>query len=500
MDNHHIQNIDGIKHVTSPVIRTYTGTPQGPIATPPKPKKRFRKWVIALMVLLVLILGSGVGLAILGKKITNQSFVGQSKGWIAGAKDLIMGSLGQTPLEGEELGSANILLLGIGGSGHDGPYLSDTMILTQIKLNSGQAVLTSIPRDYQVKLDRIGYRKINAAFSEGYMKNKDWNEAGALARQVVADLSGLAVPYFAVIDFAGFEKAINQLGGIQINVPATFTDYQYPDGLGGYLPPQTFKQGNQTFNGSRALIYARSRHAAGNQGSDFARSTRQQQVLESVKDKVLELNLLADSGTITKLMKTFAENFHTNLTPGQILRLAKIAQTEHFEAVSSNLNPETGLVCPYITEETQAYVLVPCPGKTSQDIKNFFQNALTFGQVTKEKAVVWIAAKNPNSFSYRKVAKYFEQAGITVWPINYPDVEPESSIVYTINSKPATEQFLLDSLAGKKVTLAPPNIKIDSLRSDFIVILGTKLPETFQNVVQPSSAEKKIDTTARQPE
>lgn len=479
-----IKNIDGLKPPSSPKVQIFVGS--HPATPPPEPKKKKRKrWPFVLIAIFFVLLSITGVIFGYGKKLASQSFVGESMGWIASAKDLLLGGLGQAPLEGEESGWVNVLLLGIGGSGHDGPYLSDTIILTQIKINDGQAVLSSIPRDYQVKIDRVGYRKINAAFSEGFTKNKDWNEAGAFAREAVESVSGLSIPYFAVIDFAGFEKAIEQVGGVTVDIPVTFTDYQYPDGKGGYMPPQTFKAGKETMNGDRALIYARSRHASGGQGSDFARSQRQQQVIDALRTKVVELNLVADSGTITKLLKTFAENFHTNLTPGQILRLAKIAQEQNFQTVSSNLNPETGLICPYITPETQAYVLVPCPGKTIADLHEFFKNALSFGLVGKEKAVVWIATNTPNSQAYKRVAQYLEQAGLTVWSLNYTDVEPEQSVVYAVNDKPATKQFLVDALDARTVNLAPPNIKIDATRSDMVVILGVRLPEKFTTPLKP---------------
>ena len=107
------------------------------------------------------------------------------------------------------------------------------------------------------------------------------------------NLTGLQVPYFAVMDFSGFEKAIDQVGGVDVTVDRTFTDYQYPDSGTGYLPPQTFTAGPQHMDGARALIFARSRHAAGVEGSDFARSQRQQKIIDAFKQKVLSMNLVS---------------------------------------------------------------------------------------------------------------------------------------------------------------------------------------------------------------
>jgi LCP family protein required for cell wall assembly len=486
------KNLDAAHGNLSPKIQIYTGAPGKPPLPNPKKTKKWPFWII-LGILLIVILG-GFGFTY-GKNLTSQSFVGQSLGWFASAKDLFMGSIGQTSLEGEDTGWVNVLLLGIGGENHDGPYLSDTMILVQIKLETGQAVLTSIPRDYQVKLPKAGYRKINSAFSEGFVVNKDWNEAGKSALDAVSSISGLDIPYFAVIDFNGFEKAIDKIGGISINVPTSFTDFQYPDENEGYMAPQVFKAGVQTMDGSRALIYARSRHASGNQGSDFARSQRQQLVIDAVKAKIINLNLVTDNSKITELLKTFSEHFHTNLTPGQIIRLARMGQSKDFQTVSANLNPDNGLICPYITEETKAYVLIPCPDKKDSDIKDFFYHALDIGLISKEKSVVWIATKNPNSASFKRITSLLEQTGLVVWPLSYTDLEPDDTVLYEINDKPATKAFLLDALKAKEVSLAPPNIKIDATRSDIVIILGTNLPSRFTSPLpMPATSKPPVES------
>ncbi len=448
---------------------------------PKIPTKRRRLWPWFATAFLLILIGIGVfGLQTLNKW-ANGSFVGRTGSVFQNATDLIFGATGQASLEGEAEGIVRVLLLGIGGEGHDGPYLSDTIILAQLKLDTNEVSLTALPRDYQVRLPNGGgQRKINAAFAEGFAKNKDWNEAGRYAREVVEKLSGLSIPYFAVIDFSGFEKAIDQVGGVEVLVERTFTDYKYPDKNNGYLSPQTFTQGMQHFTGAEALIFARSRHAAGPEGSDFARSARQQKVIQALRQKVQTLNILTDGNKIAQLLQTFASHFHTNLTPGQLIRLAKIGQDMNSEQiVSSSLDPVTGLICPEIAAESGAYILVPCAGKSATDIQTFFQNALSIGKLSKEQSVVWIATQDQRTTEYRRVAALLEQAGLTVWPITYTDLSPEQSVVFQVNPKPATTQFLIQKLQGREVTVAPPNIKIDATRSDVILILGNNLPAEF---------------------
>ncbi len=469
----------------APVVSIQVGTP--------KPKNRKRHWLRIFVILTIIAVSIGTTYALtVAHQWSAGSFVGQkSNSFFGNALDLIRGTTGQAPIDGEETGHINILLLGIGGEGHDGPYLSDTIILAQINLDTNEVALTSIPRDYQVKLPKnFGFRKINAAFAEGYNLHKDWNEAGSLATGVVSELSGIKVNYFAVVDFSGFEQAINQIGGLDVVVDRTFTDYQYPDNKDGYLPPQAFTQGSAHMDGQTALIFARSRHAAGPEGSDFSRSQRQQKIITAFREKVQQLNLVADSGQIASLLHTFASHFHTNLTPGQLLRLTKIAQkTDRAHIVSTSLDPDTGLICSEITEDTKAYVLVPCYSTTTDDIRSFFANAQYIGKLREEKSVVWIATSNPKSNAYRRIEAVLQSSGLTVWPISYNDLEPTDSVIYEINKKPATADYLKTLLTAREVTLPPPNIKIDSTRSDIILILGLDLPERFTKPLPPAPTQ-----------
>ncbi len=466
-------------------------------------KRKHSKWPWVLGFLFLMLAGGLYVIVHTAQKWTTDSFVGQSSNIFSSAKDIFLGTTGQADLQGEKEGVVRILLLGIGGEGHDGPYLSDTIILAQLTLATNEVSLTALPRDYQVQLpDGLGQRKINAAFAEGFNKNKNWEEAGRFAREVVQTVSGLNIPYFAVIDFRGFEKAIDQVGGVDVAVERTFTDYKYPDNNNGYLPPQTFTEGMQHLNGARALIYARSRHAAGPEGSDFARGIRQQKIMQALKQKVFSLNLVTDSGQIAQLLQTFAAHFHTNLTPGQLVRLAKIGQEiEPGNIISTSLDPVTGLVCPEIAAESGAYILVPCAGKTKQDIQQFFKNALAIGKLSEEKSVVWIATNDPKTTTYRRISALLEQAGLTVWPIAYTDIQPEQSVIYQVNPKPATTDFLKTTLKAKEVTVAPPNIRIDSSRSDVIVILGENIPAEFSKPLPlstPSRTQPTPEPTATQ--
>jgi polyisoprenyl-teichoic acid--peptidoglycan teichoic acid transferase len=188
----------------------------------------------------------------------------------------------------------NVLLLGIGGGTHAGEDLTDTIIVLSLDNKNHAAALISIPRD--IWSDTLK-DKINSAYHYGEEKKKG---SGMILSKVVAeDVIGMPIQYAILIDFSGFKDIVDLLGGIDVNVSSAFTDNDYPipgkeqDTCPGdptnrcVYETVHFDAGRQHMDGARALIYVRSRHAEGEEGSDFARNRRQQEVLIALKDKVM---------------------------------------------------------------------------------------------------------------------------------------------------------------------------------------------------------------------
>lgn len=473
-------------------VQDYNSNPKN--APAPK-KKRVLRYLLLSIVFVILALGSII--VVRAVNIGNKIFVGQKSSIFSRVSDLLKGATGSTRLVGEDLGQINILLLGIGGEGHDGPYLSDTIMLAQIRPDLQKISIVSLPRDYLVSLPNgLGERKINSAFAEGFNQNKDYNQAGEWARQTVEKVSGVKIPYFAVVDFQGFKEALDLVGGVDVNVERTFTDYTYPDEKDGYLPPVTFTQGPTHLNGDRALIYARSRHAAGPEGSDFARSQRQQIVMSALKDKVQQLNLITDSGKLNSLLSVVGNHFHTNITPSEMFRLYTLGKEYNRDSVISlSLDPVTKLICPQILESNGAYVLTPCPGKKASDIQDFFKNSFTTGRAQSENAIVWLADSTKNPAFYKAAQKTLEDQGVTVYQVGYSGPTLEQTVVYTVNDKPGTSDVIKASLSGTDVSLPPPGIKIDQAKVDLVVVLGGEPTIPINNTDTAPTPTPKTKTT-----
>ncbi len=303
---------------------------------PTRKKRRNWKWWIILIILL----GGGlwIGNSILSK--TNQIFTNDKNIFSRLGRLLVSDD---KPLSGEDSGMVNVLLLGYGGPGHEGPYLTDTMIVASINTKTSDIILTTIPRDFWVNLGELGSSKINAAYAYN-LSEDDPNSAGSAAIKAAEQVTGLEIPYFAAIDFQGFTKAVDHVDGVDITVDNTFTDTQYPDSKYGFMPV-TFTKGFDHMDGARALIFARSRHGNNGEGSDFARSERQKKILLAFKDRVFKLNL-TDLKTMNNLLSDFTQNFRTNMEPHELKRLGTLTKNiNHDNVFSFSLEPQANLIC-----------------------------------------------------------------------------------------------------------------------------------------------------------
>lgn len=120
------------------------------------------------------------------------------------------------------------------------------------------------------------------------------------------------------VDFGAFERAVQAVEGITINVDDSFTDCDYPVEGQENNPDYSlrfkcvsFKKGLQTMNPEQALEFVRSRHAFGNEGSDLARAKRQQKVIMAIRDKALTVQTLTNPRRIMDLINSVGNSVQT---------------------------------------------------------------------------------------------------------------------------------------------------------------------------------------------
>lgn len=221
----------------------------------------------------------------------------------------------------------NILLLGIGGQSHEASDLTDTIIFISFEKTTADTFMVSIPRD--IWLDSY-QAKINALYSLGEAKSKD---AGfAFIKDAIYQILNQPIHYVALIDFEGFVKLIDLLGGIEVKVERAFDDYYYPisgkelDPCGGDPEYKCryehihFDAGKQIMDGETALKFVRSRNAEGEEGTDFSRSQRQQKVILALIKKIFSLNIIFNQAKIKEIKEAIAYNlkFDTQFSQEEI--------------------------------------------------------------------------------------------------------------------------------------------------------------------------------------
>ncbi|MDD5043554.1 MAG: LCP family protein [Patescibacteria group bacterium] len=286
-------------------------------------------------------------------------------------------------LRGEKEGRINILLLGIGGGTHDGSQLTDTNIILSVDLKKNQAAILSIPRDLYVPLaEQNIWRRINAANALGEFDKK--GRGPIIAQKTIENVFDIPIHYYVRVDFAGFEELIDALGGLEIYVENTLDDPQYPImGKENAEPYESrferlyIEKGWQKMDGELALKYARSRHALGAEGGDFARAKRQQNVLTAAKDKALSFSTFLNPKKITSVYNTIKDNVSTNLEIWEILKFVDVAKKIDTEKIVRHIIDDSpdNLLYSAVTIDG-AFILKPKSGDWSE-LSYLAQNIFT---------------------------------------------------------------------------------------------------------------------------
>jgi len=276
------------------------------------------------------------------------------------------------PLKGEDRGRVNILFLGIGGEGHDGANLTDTILVFSLDTRNNRVAMLSVPRDLAIPMDKLGWRKINNV--NAYAENSQPGSGGLAASQAVSNILGAPIDYYVKVDFEGFKKIIDYFGGIQVDVENTFDDYTYPAAGQEDNPVYVnrfehlhIEKGLQTMNSDLALKYARSRHAFGVEGTDFARARRQQKIIEALKTKALSAETLTNPALIAKVIGELNKNLNTNLKIWEMLKVWRLVKDiDQGQIISKVLsNSPDGLLIDS-TGYDGSYLLMPRSGNFSE--------------------------------------------------------------------------------------------------------------------------------------
>ena len=221
----------------------------------------------------------------------------------------------------------NLLVLGYGGAGHDGAYLTDSIMIMSLLPPSHHTTLISVPRDLWVQVPEGSgnYGKINSVYEyAAKYNNTDPVAGGNAAAQKVSLITGLDVKYWLTINFAGFKEFIDSIGGIDVYVPDSFSA-NYPANDDPSINPNWtvvhFSKGMTHMNGATAIEYARARYVFNNpaESTDFARSARQQIIIKAALSKVKSISTWP---SMYSALSALEKTIYTNLSLADLAQFA----------------------------------------------------------------------------------------------------------------------------------------------------------------------------------
>jgi LCP family protein required for cell wall assembly len=328
----------------------------------------------------------------------------------------------------------NILLVGSDQRPGDGTYNTDTLIVVSIDPTTKQVAMFSLPRDSSNlplppgplanAYNGVYPNKINSLFTAvrnrgdlvaGNSKTRGFNAL----KLVLGNLYQLDIKYFVEVNFDGFKKVVDAVGGVTINVQVPVIDDNYPSDTGRharvYIPA-----GIQHMTGAQALVYARSRHGS----DDFDRGYRQQRVLTSLREQANIPNLIP---RIPELFAAFKATVKTDIPQAELAKLAGLAGSVDTKDIRSYVfsfpryGTQTGPGAP-------VYKYLPNVSKIRAAVANAFktdpQLEDTRAALGDEDGAIWVLNGTSQTGQASTLAAYLEYYGLTA---SAPTAKPDAS-------------------------------------------------------------------------
>lgn len=437
-----------------------------------EPKKRIGRFAVFFIVLFLTVGGIAFSTNIVFSdhpviEIGANTFLGQVRALVR-AKD--------RQLVGETSDRVNILILGIGGAGHDGPELTDTIILASLKPSTGKVALISIPRDLLINAKDFGQVKVNAvnAYAEARLKGS----GPKVQAEVLSSALGQPIDYWARIDFNGFQKAIDAIGGVDVVVDRSFNDQTFPlSSKSDLVKTVSFAAGMQHMNGATALEFARSRHGNNGEGSDFARSKRQEKIILAAREKLLKAGTLLNPFTMNALFETVKDSLVTNLQTWETIRLAQSVSDIKTSDISMHVMSDQNVLVNGMTDEG-SFVLRPKNGDWGGLMAFAADVFNASGDVGAPAAAAPVRIEVQNGTTVpglaQRTANSLMAAGFNVSKIgNAPEHAYDNSVIYDLTKGKRTEAVgKIRSVVNANVAASLPVSIQTPPDADFLIILG----------------------------
>ena len=322
---------------------------------------------------------------------------------------------------------------------------SDTMILLTMDPVTMNAGVMNIPRDLWVNIPGYGHGKINTAYFLGETNNLPGGGPG-LAVETIEQFIGVPINYYAQIDFATFERFIDEINGVKITIGE---DGMRLDPVGPsndvFLQP-----GRYVLNGSLALAYARNRYT---EGGDFDRAKRTQEVIMAIRDRIFEgdgylTEMISKSPQIYAVLK---DGIKTNLSLAEAVRLALLAQRVDKDDIKLVTIPPDVLIESTSPDGLSIYIPIPDEIRLFRD--SLFSNDTgpmsyvqleedTDGLMKQEQAKVRVLNGTAVTGLASQTTEYLRSQGMNIVEEATADQIYEQSVLYIYTGKPYTSKYL----------------------------------------------------------
>ena len=388
------------------------------------------------------------------------------------------------PWDGRE--RLNILL--IGSDEQRGGHNTDTLITVSIDPVSKQVAMFSLPRDTvdvpvppgpaQRVWGRSYGSKINAFFAQNRRRSDLWpgndrTRGYNALKSTLGELYDLKIRYFVEVNFDGFKKVVDAVGGVTINVQVPVSDDEFP-GTTGRTQRLYIPSGLQHMDGEQALRYARSRHTS----TDFDRGARQQRVLLSLREQADPQTLVP---RLPELVAALKSAVRTDIPVDQLDELLGLASAVDTANIRSFVFAPP-LYSQDTCQDSRGCVVLPNITRIKQAVKNAFsgdpRDEALRQALAAEEAHLWVL--NGTSVTNRgaRLAGYLEYHGLAA---SAPRGKPKGSVpaktVITVYNGaetkiPATIAYLEKRFDVKVKTKADPAIPVD-----VVITIGRSTPE-----------------------
>jgi len=257
----------------------------------------------------------------------------------------------------------SVLVLGTEAApGYAGPQLTDSMMVMSLDPNSHTASMLSVPRDLWLNIPGFGDQRINTAME---------NVGVAGAELTVEKYVGVPIEYYAIVNYPALVKLVNDVGGINVDVPYNIYDPQYPNTAENKNTLFQLSAGPHHLDGATALQFARERHAFAD--GDIQRQRDQQLVLYALKNALLQPQNLTKLPQIIGDMENLVQ---TNLPYADIPQLALEALKVPKASIHSGVFDYTSGAVTNYTTSGGADVLLLHPGPAGQIVQQTFGTLL----------------------------------------------------------------------------------------------------------------------------